>query len=331
MPIGLGGGRMDLIIDRKSGVPIYLQVKNQIMEEIKNGDLKIGDKMPTERVLSQKLNTSRNTVSAAYNLLEQEGVLISYQGRGTFVAEEAKTWKQHSKKAKLIKLIDMSFEEALEMGVDSKEFLAIVQERIKEKEDFIKGVNAVFVECNIEQANTFANELGKWTNLNIVPVVLSDIENGTEPIKKIMQEAQLIIATFNHVNEVKALTSEMKKDVFGVAINPSLETIVKIARYPKETRFGLVCLSKEFKFKVESALNSAGLDNIIINGTTSRKVEEVEKIINSSDVIIVSPGRRAEVKKLLKSDMEVIRFDYNLDQDSVKAIISKIIEIKNQS
>jgi GntR family transcriptional regulator len=57
----------------------------------------------------------------------------------------------------------------------------------------------------------------------------------------------------------------------------------------------------------------------------------VEKIINSSDVIIVSPGRRAEVKKLLKSEKEVIRFDYNLDQDSVKAIISRIIEIKNQS
>lgn len=320
---------MKLEIDRKSGVPIYIQVKNQIMDDIKNGNLKIGEKMPTERELSQKLNTSRNTMSAAYNLLEQEGVLISYQGRGTFVAEEAKTWKQDSKRVKLLKLIDMSFEEALEMGMDSKEFLALAQERIKEKEAFIKGMNAIFIECNIEQANSFAKELGKWTNLNVVPLVLQDLKNMNNETQELLEEAQLIIATFNHVNEVKALTSELEKDVFGVAINPSLEIIVKIARYPKETKFGLICLSKEFYFKVESALSSAGLDNIIIDGTTSRRTEDCEKIIKASDVIIVSPGRREEVKRISKNKKEIISFDYNLDQDSVKEIISKIMEIKN--
>jgi GntR family transcriptional regulator len=320
---------VNLEIDRKSGVPIYIQVKNQIMDDIKNGNLKISEKMPTERELSQKLNTSRNTISAAYNLLEQEGVLISYQGRGTFVAEEAKTWKQHRKKGKLLKLIDMGFEEALEMGMDSKEFLALAQERIKEKEAFIKDVNAIFIECNVEQTNSFAKELGKWTNLNIVPLVLQDLETRNEATEKLLKEAEIIIATFNHVNEVKALTSELKKDVFGVAINPSLETIVKIARYPRETKFGLICLSKEFHFKIESALRSAGLDNIVIDGTTSRKTEDCLRIIEASDVIIVSPGRREEVKKISNGTKEIISFDYNLDQDSVKAIISKIIEIKN--
>lgn len=320
---------MDFVIDRKSGVPIYIQVKNQIMDDIKNGNLRIGEKMPTERELSQKLNTSRNTVSAAYNVLEVEGVLISYQGRGTFVAEEAKTWKQHSKRGKLLKLIDMGYEEALEMGMDTKEFLAVVVDRIKEKEDFIKGINAIFIECNIEQANAFSKELERSTDLNVTPIVLQDLDNRSVQTEKILKESHLIIATFNHVNEVKSLTADLKKDVFGVAINPSLETIVKIARYPKGTTFGLVCLSKEFNFKVESALNSAGLENLGIDATTSRKTEDVVRIINSSDVIIVSPGRREEVKRISKSNKEIISFDYFLDQDSVKAIISKIIEIKN--
>jgi GntR family transcriptional regulator len=321
---------MDINVDRKNGIPIYIQVKNQIMGEIKNGNIKIGEKMPTERELSQKLNTSRNTISAAYNLLEQEGVLISYQGRGTFVAEEAKTWKQHNVKDRLLKIIDLGLEEALEMGLDTKEYLAIVQDRIKEKEEFIKKVNAIFVECNIEQANLFAKELGRATNLNIIPMVLSDLENRDENIQKSLEEVQLIIATFNHVNEVKALISDLNKDVFGVAINPCLETIVKIARYPKNTVFGLVSISKEFQFKVGSALNSAGLDNLNINGTISRAKEEIEKLIKESDVIIVSPGRREEVKKMIKGKKEIINFDYNLDQDSVKAIVSKIIEIKNR-
>jgi GntR family transcriptional regulator len=320
---------MNISIDRKNGIPIYIQVKNQIMSEIKNGNLKIGEKMPTERELSQKLNTSRNTISAAYNLLEQEGVLISYQGRGTFVAEEAKTWKQHNIKDRLLKIIDLGLEEAIEMGLDTKEFLAIVQDRIKEKQEFIKKVNAIFVECNIEQANAFSKELSRSTNLNIIPMVLSNLENRDENVQKLLQKAQLVIATFNHVNEVKNLISDVKRDVLGVAINPCLETIVRIARYPKDTSFGLVCLSKEFQFKVENALNSAGLEGLVINATTSKAEEDIQRLIDSSEVVIVSPGRRDDVKRLAKGRKEIISFDYNLDQDSVKAIISKIIEIKN--
>ncbi|SKA90242.1 transcriptional regulator, GntR family [Caloramator quimbayensis] len=319
---------MNIVIDKKNGIPIYIQIKNQIMEEIKNGNLKIGDKMPTERELAKAINTSRNTVSAAYNLLEQEGVLTSYQGRGTFVAEEAKTWKQHDIKDKLLKIIDIALEEALEMGIDSREFFAIIQERIKEREEFIKKINAVFIECNIEQAKDFSKQLSEAIDFNVIPMTISELNNMTDKTKKILEQTQLIITTFNHVNEVKNLTLDFNKDVFGVAINPSLETIVKIARYPKETKFGLVCLSKEFHFKVENALKSAGLDNIIINATTSRRIEDVQYIIDTCDVLIVSPGRKSEVLKLSKEEKEVIRFDYNLDQDSVKAVIVKIMEIK---
>lgn len=320
---------MNININKKSGVPIYIQVKNHIMSEIRSGNLKIGDKMPTERELAQKLNTSRNTISSAYNLLEQEGILISYQGRGTFVAEEAGTWRQSSNKDKLLKIIDLGLEEALEMGLNPKEFLALVQGRIKEREELIKRINAIYVECNIEQARSFAKELTSTTNLNVTPMVISDLINRNERTQRALEEAQFIISTFNHVNEVVSLTSDLNKDVLGVAINPCLETIVKIARYPANTQFGLVCLSKEFHFKVENALKSAGLDIKEIIATTGRNPEDVEAVVKASDVVIVSPGRREEVKRIAGNKKEVISFDYNLDQGSVKAIISKIIEVKN--
>ncbi|QCX33058.1 GntR family transcriptional regulator [Caloramator sp. E03] len=321
---------MNIYIDKKSGIPIYIQIKSQIMEEIKNGNLKIGEKMPTERELAKLINTSRNTVSAAYNLLEQEGVLVSYQGRGTFVAEEAKTWKQHDIKDKILKFIDLAIEEAIEMGFSTKEFFALVQERIKEKEEFIKKINAVFIECNIEQAKDFSMQLSEAINFNVIPLTISELSNMADKTKKVMEQSQLVITTFNHVNEVRNLISNFNKDVFGIAINPSLETIVKIARYPKETKFGLVCLSREFHFKVENALKSAGLENILIEATISRKQEDIQNVIDNSDVLIVSPGRKSEVLRLSKGKKEVIRFDYNLDHDSVKAVIAKMIEIKSK-
>lgn len=319
---------MNINIDRKNGIPLYIQVKNQIMNEIKNGNLKIGTKMPTERELAQKLNTSRNTISSSYNLLEQEGVLISYQGRGTFVAEETKTWKQHSAKDKLLKIIDLGLEEALEQGLDPKEFLQLVNERVREKEELMKKANAVFIECNIEQARVFARELSQLANVNVTPMVVADLKDRDEETQKALEEAQLLIATFNHVNEVKELTVDIDKDVAGVAINPCLETIVKIARYPAKTKFGLVCISKEFHFKVENAIKSSGIEIGEIYATTSRLHEDIENVIKTSDVIIVSPGRREDVKKLLSggNKKEIISFDYSLDEGSVKAVMSKIME-----
>lgn len=319
---------MNIFIDKKSEVPLYIQVKNQIMNEIKNGNIKIGDKMPTERELAQQLKTSRNTISTAYNLLESEGVLVSYQGKGTFVAEEGSTWKHQNVKEKLLKIIDLGLEEALELGLSPKEFLALVQQRINEKEELLKSINAIFVECNIEQAREFAKELGFYTKMNVSPMTISDLKERDEKIEKILNESHLIIATFNHVNEVKTLTSDVQKEVLGVAINPCLETIVKIARYPKGTNFGLLCISREFAFKVQNALKSAGLEVGDIRASISKKTEDVKELIDSSDVIIVSPGRREDALKNA-NNKEVISFDYTLDQGSVKAIMSKIIETKN--
>lgn len=298
------------------------------MEDIKTGKLKIGDKLPTERELSQKLKVSRNTISTAYNLLEQEGVLISYQGRGTYVAEEDRTWKEHTIKDKMVKLIDIALEEAIEVGLDTKEFVALVQEIVKEKESLIKNVNAIFVECNIEQAKLFTDELNRITNLHVVPMTVAQLQNRDEVAEKALQEARMIITAFNHVNEIRQIIDDLKIEVFGVASNPSLETIVKIAKYPKGTKFGQVCLSKEFYLKVQYALKSAGLENLSLKATISKDEEELLRIIEESHVIIASPGRGEEVERLAKGKKEIIKFNYVLDQGSVKAILSKILEIK---
>ncbi|ABR49545.1 regulatory protein GntR, HTH [Alkaliphilus metalliredigens QYMF] len=315
-------------IDKQSGVPIYIQIKNTIMDDIKDGTLKIGDKLPTERELSQKMNVSRNTISSAYKLLEREGVLVSYQGRGTFVGEEEQTWKQHNIKDKVFRMIDLALEEAIETGFDTKEFISIVKERVKEKEAVIKNMNALFVECNIEQARYFAKELSKITDINVLPMTIAELQSRNQTNEQLLKEAQIIITTFNHINQVKNLIVDQQKEVCGVAINPSLETIVKIAKYPKKTKFGQICLSKEFQFKVQYALESAGLDNLEMMCSVSQEEEEVLKVIDASDVIIVSPGRKESIRQLVKGKKDVIGFDYFLDQYSVKAIISKVIEIK---
>lgn len=319
---------MNIFIDRKSGVPIYLQVKNQIKDEIRSGNIKSGEKVPTERELSIELNTSRNTISTAYHELEKEGILKSYQGRGTFVADEEDLYKDQNVKEKILKFVDMGFETALESGISPEEYIQIINKRVKEKIELMKKISAVYVECNVEQAKMFSEQLSKKTNMDIKPLTINQLLKMNSETKSIMEKSQIIITTFNHVNEVSKLTSKYSNDVLGVAINPDLETIVKIARFHGDTKFGFFCISEEFKYKIKGALAKSGLGNINVQYSNEFDIDKCTKIINESDAIIVSPGRYKDIERLNIDNKEIIRFVFNLDEGSVKALQSKFVELK---
>lgn len=74
------------IMDKHQSLHAY--VKEEILNKIRKGDYKIGDKIPTEHALCESFGVSRTTIRTALNQLTVEGYLIRHQGRGTFVAEQ---------------------------------------------------------------------------------------------------------------------------------------------------------------------------------------------------------------------------------------------------
>ena len=319
---------MNIEISKNNGVLLHIQVKLQIMDLIKKGSLKVGTKLPTERELSQQLNVSRNTISTAYKALEQDGALKSFQGKGTFVIEEAVCWENLDVKKKVIKLVDLGLEEALEIGMDPEEFLDLVTHRIVEKKQLMDKIVTIYVECNIEQAKMFSEQLSNNSNMNVMHMTISELEKMDNDTKDKIGKAEFIITTFNHVNEVTKLTVGLNKEILGVAIKPNLEPIVKIARYVEHTKFAFVCISEQFMFKVKRALEKAGLSEIDIEYSNTTDDTELKDIIQKSDVMIVSPGRFIDVNNMNFSNKEIIQFLYSLDDGSVKALKSKIIEIE---
>jgi GntR family transcriptional regulator len=76
-------------IDSRStrSLPAYLQIEEELAEQIDTGELSPGDRMPTERDLAEATGVSRMTVRAALGRLEQRGLIVRRQGSGTFVAD----------------------------------------------------------------------------------------------------------------------------------------------------------------------------------------------------------------------------------------------------
>src|SRR6266849_6349715 len=72
------------------GVPIYLQLMEQVKHAIETGALRPGDQLPGMRPLAEELVINPNTVAKAYRELEHEGVIELRQGAGAFVAGNAR-------------------------------------------------------------------------------------------------------------------------------------------------------------------------------------------------------------------------------------------------
>ena len=76
---------LTLHLDFRSGLPIYIQIMNQIEQQVSGGMLKPGDQLPTVRALASELRINFNTVARAYRLLDEAGVISTQQGRGTYI------------------------------------------------------------------------------------------------------------------------------------------------------------------------------------------------------------------------------------------------------
>ncbi len=68
----------------RSKEPIYVQIMNQIQERLASGELEPGQQLPTVRRLAAELGVNFNTVARAYRLLDQQGVISTQHGRGTY-------------------------------------------------------------------------------------------------------------------------------------------------------------------------------------------------------------------------------------------------------
>lgn len=77
---------MNIMINQLSQTPIYEQMENQIRKSILSGELEANYMMPSIRRMAKELNVGIITVKRAYDDLCNEGLLVSIQGRGVFVA-----------------------------------------------------------------------------------------------------------------------------------------------------------------------------------------------------------------------------------------------------
>ncbi|HYZ22776.1 MAG TPA: GntR family transcriptional regulator [Rhodopila sp.] len=123
---------LDTLHIEPSGVPIYVQIRDQLLRAIGAGVLKPGEKMPTMRQVAVALRVDLNTVRHAYDALARTGAITIQPARGTFVAEKPPHADEAARTRQLADLAHRTIASARALGLDpvevAQQMLAIVNQ-----------------------------------------------------------------------------------------------------------------------------------------------------------------------------------------------------------
>lgn len=118
---------MHILINHSSMVPIYEQVADQVKKNIISGELKEGQVLPSVRTLSSQLRISALTVKKSYDRLEDEGFVVTVQGKGTYVSTGDLSFAEEARRRAVEDDFKKAVDKATAAGMRPEEILEIVK------------------------------------------------------------------------------------------------------------------------------------------------------------------------------------------------------------
>jgi len=115
-------------LNASSGVPLYLQLMEQVKHAVETGALRAGDQLPTIRKLAEELVMNPNTVVRAYRELEHEGFVELRHGLGAFVSESVEGRGKLMRKAQAV--VQVAVERVRSLGATEEEIRRLFENEL---------------------------------------------------------------------------------------------------------------------------------------------------------------------------------------------------------
>lgn len=122
------------LVNPKSKQPIYEQLVEQLRRQLTLGGMEAGAAMPSVRQLASELGINPNTIQKAYRRMEEEGMIESVPGRGSFVTENLAMIVDKQRREQLSKA-ETTIRTCKEMGLSKDDILILVENAYREGEN----------------------------------------------------------------------------------------------------------------------------------------------------------------------------------------------------
>src|SRR5437773_5564170 len=120
---------MQIHVSPNDGIPIYLQIVNQVKYLVASGRLSAGEELPPIRGLAEQLLINPNTVARAYRELEMAGIVEKRRTAGTYVSDQGSPLARRERLKILTDRIDQLLAEAQQLGFETDEVIERLRQR----------------------------------------------------------------------------------------------------------------------------------------------------------------------------------------------------------
>ena len=120
------------LLNPSSGVPLYVQLQQQLRQRILTGQLSDGQRLPSVREFSAEIGINLLTVAKVYQMLEREGFVETRRGLGTYVSHQLPAIKMEARRRQIGPALEQLVTEAMHLGLSEKEIQNLLTEKFRQ-------------------------------------------------------------------------------------------------------------------------------------------------------------------------------------------------------
>lgn len=312
------------------GAPVYRQLIEKVAHDIRNGELKPGDRLPPERVLADRLGIARGTIGRAYAELKRAHVIDVVRGRGSVVSA-----RQHvtdaDRAGKASALVGDTLDRLLRLRFSPREIRDMVDLAVREREERLAALAVAAVDCNPEALGIWERQLGLLSRVSVRKLLLDELVRDPDPAAR-LAGFDLVITTATHRAELAALAPDADRRIVAVGVSPSQETIVGLAALRPSQAVGVLCESAQFLRIVQARLRHLGLGGSATHLLLPADAIALERFLADRDVLVAPPGLRAALDRDTARSLQrfderggvVVAFDYRIEHGSLAHLEERI-------
>jgi DNA-binding transcriptional regulator YhcF (GntR family) len=316
---------VDWVLNKQNKVPLYLQLKDLIKYSISTGALQQSQQLPTVHALARHLAVNFETVRKAYKDLQQEGLVSTDRGRGTFVTSPAVSVLGQQPElhpgVSPANTLKQSVHQLLRAGRTKAEIDRMVAGFAKDYNSADATGVVLFTECNTRQTNDMSSTLRDYLSLDVRPVLLTELRMALERAG----DGVSIITTGFHMNEVRQIVGSRRIPIYFVASSMSPQTRRQIEAFPKTARFGFVCRDAESRNFFREVLRAEFAIESPIKACLLSEKTKFTSLLKSVDVLLVPPSVWDEVEKVAPPKLPRFNINDRVDPMSLKGLRDSLL------
>ena len=303
-------------VDKGCGLPLYEQVKGQLLSGLYTGKLKPGDRLPSVRDMARHAGINLKSAQKAYHRLAQENYVEIRKGSGVFVLERDRQTYDRMRRRAIHKLISDTIERARGLGLGPEKLTQLIAH-------FGTGGNlrpmTLTVVDHPEEAEIFANEIReRIASADVYIFPLGGSLNGKDT--GALEKSEYILTTSWHLEAVEALARQFEKPVLEIRPNPLISA--EILETARTQNVALVVRDENTLHETWDAHMT------LFHPSTNKKFffssldqkDRIQEILREAQVIYVTPACWDQMRRITPAEVSLKTYQSFISDETISTL-----------